>query len=136
MYNKLTLLQTRWELQGLDNLFSPSHFSLSVKGALYSVKRERRSRLNGQLLMSMSLILPPALALIPEDVRRSVAESVSPKIHPLCTIHLCNCFLLISYDQNLQVLTRLVENMKNKVNSSLLADYSKFKKEKFKQMAL
>ncbi|XP_047322680.1 uncharacterized protein LOC124926491 [Impatiens glandulifera] len=93
----------RWELKGLDNVFKPSEFSLNVKGALYPDRRGGRSRLKGQLQLSISFVLPPVLALVPEDVRRDVAETV---------------------------LRSLVMNMKQKVNSSLLADYSEFKREK------
>ncbi|KAJ0098400.1 hypothetical protein Patl1_21872 [Pistacia atlantica] len=70
---------TRWELRGLDTVLEPSQFSLGVKGALYSDSRGPRSRLKGQLEMNISFILPPALALIPEDVRRNIAESVRPR---------------------------------------------------------
>ncbi|KAI9153023.1 hypothetical protein LWI28_004584 [Acer negundo] len=93
----------RWQLRGLDNILEPSHFSLGVKGALYSDRQGKRSRLKGQLEMNISFVLPTMLAMVPEDVRRSLVESV---------------------------LTRLMENMKLKVNDSLLADYSKFKREK------
>nr|GMD49887.1 uncharacterized protein LOC109188953 [Ipomoea batatas] len=92
----------RWELQGLDDMLKPSQFSLGVKGALYPDRRGLRSRLKGQLQLSISFVLPPVLALVPEHVRQDVAESV---------------------------LKRLVENMKTKVNGSLLADYSEFKRE-------
>ncbi|KAK6155067.1 hypothetical protein DH2020_009315 [Rehmannia glutinosa] len=98
----------RWELQGLDDMLKPSHFSLGVKGALYPDRRGSRSRLKGQLQMSMSFVLPPMLALVPEDIRRDVAESL---------------------------LKRLMENMKDKVNGSLIADYSEFKKERPKALA-
>ncbi|KAJ0042356.1 hypothetical protein Pint_19181 [Pistacia integerrima] len=101
--SKRFLSSALWELRGLDTVLEPSQFSLGVKGALYSDSRGPRSRLKGQLEMNISFILPPALALIPEDVRRNIAESV---------------------------LTTLVENMKHKVNGSLLADYSKFKRER------
>ncbi|KAH9676589.1 hypothetical protein KPL70_019216 [Citrus sinensis] len=93
---------TRWELRDLENVIKPSQFSLSVKGALYSARRGTRSRLKGQLEVNISFVLPPVLALIPDDVRRNVAESV---------------------------LTRLIEDMKQKVNGRLLRDYSKFKRE-------
>ncbi|KAL2499917.1 Protein of unknown function (DUF1997) [Abeliophyllum distichum] len=92
----------KWELQGLDDMLKPSQFSLGVKGALYPDRSGLRSRLKGQLQMSISFVLPPMLALVPENVRQDVSESV---------------------------LRRLVENMKNKVNSSLIADYSEFKRE-------
>ncbi|KAL0377562.1 UNVERIFIED_CONTAM: hypothetical protein Sradi_3061700 [Sesamum radiatum] len=98
----------RWELQGLDDMLKPSQFSLGVKGALYPDRRGPRSRLKGQLQMSISFVLPPMLALVPEDIRRDVAESV---------------------------LKRLVENMKDKVNGSLIADYSEFKRERPKALA-
>ena len=39
-----------------------------------------RSRLKGQLEMSISFVLPPVLALVPEDGLRSVAESVRPHL--------------------------------------------------------
>ncbi|KAL0332098.1 UNVERIFIED_CONTAM: hypothetical protein Scaly_2111300 [Sesamum calycinum] len=71
-------------------------------------RRGPRSRLKGQLQMSISFVLPPMLALVPEDIRRDVADSV---------------------------LKRLVENMKDKVNGSLIADYSEFKREKPKALA-
>ncbi|KAJ4835387.1 hypothetical protein Tsubulata_010549 [Turnera subulata] len=93
---------TRWELHGLDNTFDPSQFSLEVKGTLFADRRVQ-TRLKGQLEMSISLVLPPVVALVPEDVRKSVAESV---------------------------LTKLVENMKQKVNVSLLTDYRKFRRER------
>ncbi|KAJ8433121.1 hypothetical protein Cgig2_023079 [Carnegiea gigantea] len=93
----------RWELQGLDDLMKPGHFSLGVKGALYTDRCGVRSRLKGQLEMRISVILPQMLSLVPEDLLRRVSESV---------------------------LRRLVENMRDKVNSSLLADYSEFRRER------
>ncbi|XP_021770853.1 uncharacterized protein LOC110735041 [Chenopodium quinoa] len=92
----------RWELQGLDNVVEPDQFSLSVNGILYSDRRGVRSRLKGQLEMKISVILPPVLAMVPEDVLRGVSEAV---------------------------LRGLVENMKDKVNSNLITDYSKFRRE-------
>uniref|UniRef100_A0A2P2J978 Uncharacterized protein LOC105133477 n=1 Tax=Rhizophora mucronata TaxID=61149 RepID=A0A2P2J978_RHIMU len=70
---------TRWELQGLDDVFEPSHFELGVRGALYSERQGSISRLKGQLEMTMGLILPPMVALIPEDVCGNVADSVRPQ---------------------------------------------------------
>lgn len=93
----------RWKLDGLDDILKPSHFSLGVKGLLYPLRRGPRSRLIGRLQMSISFSLPAVLSLVPEEVRREVAE---------------------------KVLKRLMDNMKNKVNNSLLADYSKFKRER------
>ncbi|GFQ07870.1 hypothetical protein PHJA_002931000 [Phtheirospermum japonicum] len=72
-------------------------------GALYPDRRGSRSRLKGQLQLTITFDLPPVLALVPQEIRRDVAESV---------------------------LKRLVENMKSKVNGSLIADYSEFKKER------
>ncbi|XP_058082833.1 uncharacterized protein LOC131230819 isoform X5 [Magnolia sinica] len=95
----------KWELQGLENVLKPSHFALCVKGALYSDRRGIHSRLRGQLEMSISCILPPALSLIPEDVLKGVSESV---------------------------LRRLVERMKQKVNESLLSDFREFRRESLK----
>ncbi|GMP30615.1 hypothetical protein CsSME_00005201 [Camellia sinensis var. sinensis] len=66
----------RWELQGLDDFLKPSEFTLGVKGALYSDRRESLSRLKIQLKMSISFVLPAVLALVPEDVHRGIVESV------------------------------------------------------------
>ena len=71
-------MQIRWELQGLDDLLKPSEFTLGVKGTMYPERRGTQSRLKGQLQMSISFVLPPVLALVPEDVRREVAQSVRP----------------------------------------------------------
>ncbi|KAK4798158.1 hypothetical protein SAY86_030484 [Trapa natans] len=92
----------RWELQGLENVLKPSHFSLGVRGTMYPARSEMETRLIGHLEMTISLILPPAL--VPEGVLQGLAES-------------------------------LLKNMKQKVNSSLLADYSKFKREKAERLA-
>lgn len=92
----------RWELEGLNEKLKPSHFSLGVKGALYPDRRGTSS-LKGTLQMSIGFILPTVLSLIPGDVLRNVAESV---------------------------IGRLTENMKDRVNQSLLADYDTFKREK------
>ncbi|MCL7047977.1 hypothetical protein MKW94_023535, partial [Papaver nudicaule] len=66
---------TRWELQGLDRVFQPTEFILSVRGALYPVRRGIRSRLKGQLEMSISFVLPPVVSVVPQDVLTGVAES-------------------------------------------------------------
>lgn len=71
-------MQVRWELQGLDDMLKPSQFSLDVNGALYSDRRGPRTRLKGQLQMSISFVLPPVLGLVPQNIRRDVAESVRP----------------------------------------------------------
>ncbi|XP_024977860.1 uncharacterized protein LOC112515335 isoform X3 [Cynara cardunculus var. scolymus] len=99
--------EVRWELQGLEDVLKPSEFTLGVKGALYPYRQGNLSRLRGQLTMSITFELPPVLSLIPEDVRRDVAQTV---------------------------LKRLVENMKEKVNGSLLADYTKFKNEQTRKL--
>ncbi|KAL3844644.1 hypothetical protein ACJIZ3_002047 [Penstemon smallii] len=104
----LFVIQIRWELQGLDDMVKPSQFSLGVKGSLYPDRRGPRIRLKGHLQMSISFVLPPLLSLVPDDIRRDVAESV---------------------------LKRLVENMKDKVNGSLIADYTEFKKQRSKAVA-
>ncbi|GMH30214.1 hypothetical protein Nepgr_032057 [Nepenthes gracilis] len=83
----LELHITRWELQGLDDMVQPSHFSLGVHGILFSERHGGRSHLRGLLEMKISVVLPHLLALIPEEVLRTVSESV---------------------------LRRLVENMKSK----------------------
>ncbi|KAM7277761.1 hypothetical protein ACFE04_004895 [Oxalis oulophora] len=105
----LELSIIRWELQGLDTVFQPSHFTLGVEGAMYPDSRGEESRLKGQMTMSISFVLPPWLAVIPEHVRKSVVISL---------------------------LTRLTTKMKHKVNESLLADYSKYASEETSQRDL
>lgn len=83
LHNKFCIMQIKWELQGLDDIIKPSEFSLCVKGALYPDRRGSRSRLKGQLQMSISFVLPPVLSLVPEDIRRDVAESVR-HLRPSC----------------------------------------------------
>ncbi|XP_077214189.1 uncharacterized protein LOC143849022 isoform X2 [Tasmannia lanceolata] len=102
----LELQATRWELQGLESVIKPTRFALSVRGALYSERQGIRSRLKGQLELCISCVVPPALALVPEDVLRSISESV---------------------------LKRLVENMKQKVNESLLSDFRDFSRERLQR---
>ncbi|CAN6439846.1 unnamed protein product [Victoria cruziana] len=99
----LALEAIRWELKGLDYVLKPSDFTLGVRGALYSEKLGVRSRLKGQLELNISFVLPPVLELVPKDVLRSVAESV---------------------------LNRLLVNMKQQVNSSLVSDFREYTKEK------
>lgn len=99
----LDLEITRWELEGLDEMLEPSQLCLSVKGALYPDRRGPRSSLKGHLQMNIGFVLPRMLALLPQQIRQDVAETVSK---------------------------RLVENMKSKVSGSLIADYNEFKKER------
>ncbi|CAL9224243.1 unnamed protein product [Arabidopsis halleri] len=99
----LELNMTKWELQGLDRVMEPSDFTLGVKGALYPDRRGRQTRLKGRLETSISFVLPSVLALVPEDVRRNMANAI---------------------------LAGLVESMKHKVIEGLVADYSKFKYER------
>jgi len=54
----------------------PSDFTLGVKGALYPDRRGRHTRLKGRLETTISFVLPSVLALVPEDVRRNMANAV------------------------------------------------------------
>ncbi|KAL0741901.1 hypothetical protein Bca4012_083414 [Brassica carinata] len=99
----LELNMMKWELQGLDRVMEPSDFTLGVQGALYPDRGGRHTRLKGRLEMNISFVLPSVLMLVPEDVRRNVANAV---------------------------LNGLVDNMKHKVIESLLADYNRFKNER------
>ncbi|KAM7461688.1 hypothetical protein LguiA_029809 [Lonicera macranthoides] len=116
----LELKIIRWDLQGIDEILKPSHFSLGVNGALYPDRHGKESRLRGQLLIKMSFVHPPVLDFVPEDIHRHVAESVRPSIQIY--------FLIIN--ALVVVLKRLMENLKDGMNGSLLADYSEFKREK------
>ncbi|KAF3322929.1 hypothetical protein FCM35_KLT12918 [Carex littledalei] len=99
----LELQATEWELQGLDVAYKPTDFSLGVKGLLYPERKGGSGRLKGHLEISISCILPPALALVPDNVLRGVAELV---------------------------LRRLAEKMKRDVDVGLLTDFRKFRREK------
>ncbi|XP_078160742.1 uncharacterized protein LOC144556127 [Carex rostrata] len=99
----LELQATEWELQGLDVAYKPTDFSLGVKGFLYPERKGGSGRLKGHLEISISCILPPALALVPDNVLRGVAELV---------------------------LRRLAEKMKRDVDVGLLSDFKKFRREK------
>lgn len=99
----LTLEATKWELRGLDYVMKPSDFSLSVNGILFSEKRGVSSRLRGHLKMSVKMAIPPSMALIPQDIFKSVGEAV---------------------------LNHLLESMKEKVNNKLLEDYKAYALEK------
>lgn len=56
--------------------YKPTDFSLGVKGLLYPERKGGSGRLKGHLEISISCILPPALALVPDNVLRGVAELV------------------------------------------------------------
>ncbi|KAL4197934.1 hypothetical protein AMTRI_Chr04g190740 [Amborella trichopoda] len=114
----LTLEAMRWELRGLDYVLKPDDFTLGVRGALYSEKQQENmnmkcsgtsSRLKGQLEISISFILPPVLALIPEDVRSGVADAV---------------------------LKRLLMSTKDRVNGCLLSDFRDFTRDRLHQHQL
>lgn len=106
----------------------PPHFALSVQGVLYPDRSSKDKRLKGHLEMGISLILPPVLRLIPEDVLRSIADSVwlVPLLHNLRIKKIFSVFDL------LQVLRRLLEKMKHEVDVGLISDYADFRREKLK----
>jgi hypothetical protein len=71
------LVQTEWELRGLDRDHAPSSFDLCVSGSLYADRSLRgRCRMRGHLEIAITAVLPPPLRLVPESVLRGVAESV------------------------------------------------------------
>ena len=69
----------KWELQGLGQVMEQSDFTLGVQGALYPDRGGRHTRLKGRLEMNISFVLPTVLMLVPEDVRRNVANAVRNK---------------------------------------------------------
>ncbi|CAN6199935.1 unnamed protein product [Urochloa humidicola] len=102
----LDLRVTDWELRGLDHDHAPSSFDLGVSGSLYADRsRGQRAgcRMRGHLEISITVVLPPPLRLVPESVLRGVTESV---------------------------LTRLAEKMKRDVDVGLIADFQRFRREK------
>ncbi|XP_078437192.1 uncharacterized protein LOC144707819 [Wolffia australiana] len=102
----LELRVIRWELRGLEGVYSPPHFELDVRGTLFADRGGRRSRLRGSLQMSIGLVLPPVFSLVPEQVLRGVADSV---------------------------LRRLLDKMREDVNANLLSDFQSFRREKMNQ---
>ena len=88
-------MQTRWEFQGLANVIDPSHFTFIVKGTLYPDRRGNKSRLRGLLEMNIIFVLPPALGLVPENVRDSLGKGV----RTFKTPYIRYCFLDITIAQ-------------------------------------
>ncbi|XAR71264.1 hypothetical protein NMG60_11028445 [Bertholletia excelsa] len=97
------LEMTRWRLQGIDGIMKQSEFSLGVKAALYPDRRGGRSMLRGQVESTVSLVLPPVLAVVPRHVLGGVLEAEMKKV---------------------------VKEMMQTAHTGLLADYDRFKKEK------
>lgn len=95
----------KWELQWLGQVMKPSHFTLGVQGALYPDRGGRHTRLKGRLEMNISFVLPSVLMLVPEDVRRNVANAVRNKCicelkltlySKLASLYIILCFYLLS----------------------------------------
>ncbi|WOK93280.1 hypothetical protein Cni_G01975 [Canna indica] len=103
----LELQATRWELQGLEEIQMPPHFALNVQGVLYADRSSKNRRLKGHLEMRISLILPPALTLVPDGLLRSIADAV---------------------------LRRLLEKMKHEVDVGLISDFGNFRREKLMKL--
>ncbi|CAM6087432.1 unnamed protein product [Calypogeia fissa] len=96
----LTLEATRWEIRGLDYQVKPSEFDLGIYGSLY---RERGGRappkLKGQMELSVDLAIPTSLGLIPAAVIETFGRAL---------------------------LSQLLDNMKDRVNTRLLQDYKEY----------
>ena len=77
---RLFVLQTEWELRGLDSGYAPLSFDLGVSGSLYADRSRGRAaagcRMKGHLEITITVVLLPPLRLVPESVLRGVAESV------------------------------------------------------------
>lgn len=128
--------------------YTPRHFGLDVRGLLYPDRGDgaggataagRRSRLRGRLQMSITFVLPPMLALVPEQVLRGVADSVTspsppPSIDPPSATADFSSPSINSVSP--QVLGRLLQRMKEDVNGSLLSDFQSFRKERMKAKQL
>ncbi|XP_016434062.1 uncharacterized protein LOC107760517 isoform X1 [Nicotiana tabacum] len=104
----LELKITKWDLEGVtEGKNKPSEFRLNMEGALYPDRRGARSRIKGHFNMSLSFAPPPMLALVPPHVHQHVTQSV---------------------------MKNMAESMQHKVRDNLLADYTKFKKENYKNI--
>ncbi|KFK33198.1 hypothetical protein AALP_AA6G342900 [Arabis alpina] len=91
----LELNMIKWKLQGLDKVMEPTDFTLGVKGALYPDRRGEHTRLKGQLETNVSFVLPSVLELVPEDVRRNVANTVRNYfVNSFCKLNM-RCFWLL-----------------------------------------
>ncbi|XP_009761891.1 uncharacterized protein [Nicotiana sylvestris] len=104
----LELKITKWDLEGVtEGENKPSEFRINMEGALYPDRRGTRSRIKGHFNMSLSFAPPPMLALVPPHVHQHVTQSV---------------------------MKNMAESMQHKVRDNLLADYTKFKKENYKNI--
>ncbi|XP_019247372.1 PREDICTED: uncharacterized protein LOC109226911 isoform X2 [Nicotiana attenuata] len=104
----LELKIIKWDLEGLtEGKNKPSEFRINMEGALYPDRRGARSRIKGHFNMSLSFAPPPMLALVPPHVHQHVTQSV---------------------------MNNMAESMQHKVRDNLLADYTKFKKENYKNI--
>ncbi|KAK8587798.1 hypothetical protein V6N13_086771 [Hibiscus sabdariffa] len=99
----LELHTTRRELEGIDNVFNPSHFTLAVKGTLYPDRRGSKSRIRGHCEMNISIVYPLAFTLIPDGVRDTIVKGIMEEVG---------------------------KRMSQNVDASLFADYTKFKNER------
>ncbi|KAL3685327.1 hypothetical protein R1sor_003349 [Riccia sorocarpa] len=95
----VTLEATRWELRGLEYEVKPEEFNLGIAGSLYPERGPFGPRLKGQMRLTVDLIVPSSLALMPSTVIESIGTAV---------------------------LNRLLEDMKLRVNTRLLEDYSEY----------
>ncbi|KAJ1687118.1 hypothetical protein LUZ63_018508 [Rhynchospora breviuscula] len=99
----LELQATKWELRGLQSSSIPSDFTLCVKGTVYPERKEKQSLLKGHLEIGISLVRPPLLSLVPDNVLQGMAETI---------------------------LRSLAEEMKHSMNVSLPKDFNNFRRER------
>ncbi|KAJ4793891.1 hypothetical protein LUZ62_045137 [Rhynchospora pubera] len=99
----LELQTTKWELRGLQSSFIPSEFTVCVKGTVYPERKEKQSLLKGHLEMSVSLVRPPLLTLVPDNVLQGMAETI---------------------------LRSMSEEIKHGMNVSLPKDFNNFRRER------
>ncbi|XP_061362238.1 uncharacterized protein LOC133305990 [Gastrolobium bilobum] len=93
----------RWELQGLRTFYMDPNFNLDVKGAIYPERRGTQSWLKNQAEMKISFCVSPTMAFIPENVLQDAGELV---------------------------FKTMLDEVKQEFQGRLLADYSRFKRNK------
>ncbi|XP_061367594.1 uncharacterized protein LOC133310651 [Gastrolobium bilobum] len=100
----------RWELQGLSSFYmDPYNFNLDVKGTIYPERRGTHSWLKNQTEMKISFCVSPTMAFIPENVLQDTFELV---------------------------FKTMLDEVKKEFQGRLLADYSRFKRNKLNKKSV
>ncbi|KAM2587163.1 hypothetical protein TB1_044375 [Malus domestica] len=93
---------TRWEIRGIAG-YDPSDINLNIKGIIFSDRQGTQSWLKNIFDINLSFIVPPLLTWVPDNVMRSITESLVKTV---------------------------MADLKSNAMLLAITDYEKFKKEK------